>query len=436
MRAELRDDVLAVASNDGSGTEMCYMFRRCMNNKLFTFSHVGRRAVAGRDTSSTAGVTTGAGITWLNLTGSDNIGPVGVQGYPDFVGGNHPWREPDSLGNPGRGGYSSVRTATCDSVTITVDGVRLLDGHSRRCRQVVVDVWNTLMDPFVAPDSGAVALPCPLIIEHVTYTLQGNSIAVDLEHRYRRDFTVSRYYGMQSMFVGEEQIMLPGGACPEWQPRSSVGNMTKGDYPDFARFLEMDANGWLQSSWLRHTGLGNHEGLGAASPIYVHAHPKSYDVLLDKCAVLADSANHWSGIYTWALPLANNSALLAYSGVIDGKEVIYIDTKRECDHYSIEVPENWPGFRLIGHNGAIRIAGGTRFIHVTAPTAASALVARTPYGDLTLDGTVDVSDINAAIMLALSADIDDSVLKIADLNNDNAIDVSDVNSIITLALSQ
>ena len=68
---------LLIAANDSKGTEMCYWFKKCMKNELFTFYRVGYRKVS-RNTSSAYAITSDKNIVWLNKTESDNIGPVVV----------------------------------------------------------------------------------------------------------------------------------------------------------------------------------------------------------------------------------------------------------------------------------------------------------------------------------------------------------------------
>ncbi len=79
MCAMLNGHDLYIASNDGNGTEMCIHFSYCMKNDLYTFARVGARNVS-RTTSDPSGIASGTKITWLNVTTSDNIGPVGVKG--------------------------------------------------------------------------------------------------------------------------------------------------------------------------------------------------------------------------------------------------------------------------------------------------------------------------------------------------------------------
>ena len=108
MSAYLKNSRLQVACNTGEGIEMCFCFQPCMQNKLMTFSHVGVRAV-DRATCDPLSLFRDSNMEWLNISTSDNIGPVGVKGYSNFVGGNHLWHRPSASGVPGKGEATEVR---------------------------------------------------------------------------------------------------------------------------------------------------------------------------------------------------------------------------------------------------------------------------------------------------------------------------------------
>ena len=55
-------------------------------------------------------------------------------------------------------------------------------------------------------------------------------------------------------------------------------------------------------------------------------------------------------------------------------------------------------------------------------------------GDITGDGMVDVSDVNAVINIILKNKVESDYPGVADLNDDGKIDVTDVNSIINIIL--
>ena len=375
MNVQFDGQDLLIASNNGQGTEMCYTFRKCMGNQLFTFATVGYRPVY-RNTSSTSGITSGSNITSLNITNSDNIGPFCVNGYADFVGGNHLWRETDSLGNIGN--HTQIFTAICDSVSIHLDGTEVSAGTSGFGSCVTVDVWNTLMDPRVAPDSGATALSSPLIAEHATYTIQKNSITVEMEHHYYKDVIIHRYYGMQSMFRNEDFILTPNGAYLTWTPIEDAKSFKKIQYPGFNRFLEYNSsNGWIQSSHLLSDGLGGHESIQDYSYIFVRSGTKDYHVLMDDYGIHCGDTTTWKGIYSWAPLMVDNDILLAYESVIDGRDVIYIDAK-SAGTDTLSLPIGYSSFRVISSDDGISLTPDVENrIIVNASTAASAIIERT-----------------------------------------------------------
>lgn len=422
---------LFIAANDGNGTEMCYWFKRCMNNELFTFFRVGARQVS-YDTSNLNGFSSPA-ITWLNSTGSDNIGPVAIQGYGDFVGGNHRWCTADEKGNPGKGSYVDIRTATCDSVAISLDGNDIPLNTIAYGRQVRVKVWNTLFDPLVEPGEGDAVLSSPLIGEFVTYNVEGGNIAVDVEHAYVKSVAVSRYYGMQSMFNGEDSIMTPGGAYASFV--ASAPKFYKADYPNFSRFIEHNAGGWCQSSWMRPIDLGTHYAIGANCTIYTRSDGKCYHVLIDNYPVQQGDTLRWHGIYTWAMPLVNDADLLVYRGIIDGRQALYVDAKQACDRV-LAVP-GAKALRVTDYaqnSAGATIEIGADDIYISASNPASFILVTRVSGDVNADGMVDVDDVNAIINVILGTTMPSDYAGNADIDGSGIVDVDDVNAVINIIL--
>ena len=422
---------LVIAANDGSGTEMCYWFKKCMNNKLFTFFRVGARNVS-RNYSDTDGIANSQVISWLNSTGSDNIGPVSIKGYGDFVGGNHRWRTPDENGNPGKGTYTDTRTANCDRYSVYIDGEPIRKNVKSFSNNVTIRVRNTIFDPLIEPEALDEVLSSPLITEDVYYTVNGNSIAVDLDHTYLKPVTVNIYYGMQSMFVNEDSIMTPGGAFPAFVSQANANTFTKNDYPTFGRYVEHNSNNWCQSSWMRPKDLGTHYAIGNNCSIFKRNSGKCYHVIMNNNPMLQGDKVSWHGIYTWAEPLVNDSDLLVYKGVIDGREALYIDVKRACD-------------RTIGYEGAskMRITDYTNYVNdaiislnddsisISAQSPASFILIPRSKGDINANGIIDVSDVNEMINMCLRLQSFDVY---ADMNNNGIIDVEDINTVINIIL--
>lgn len=368
----LNGDNLLVANNDGLGSELCFSFKPCMQNKLMTFSHVGVREVE-RTTGQPADIFRDSNMKWLNVATSDNIGPVGVKGYSNFVGGNHLWHSSDSTGQKGTGPKTEVMTAKCDSFAIYADGKRLLSNQSTSCRKVTVEVWNTLFDPLIDPAEGATSLSSPLIIEHATYTLEDNSIAVVLEHQYLKSFTVSRYYGMQSMFVGENVILTPNGPYIKWISQGSIKNFSKKKFPWFSHFAERAPGGWCQTTWLMDDDLGAHGCLQDDSPIFSRASNKCYHVLMDNWPVEAGESHRWQGVYVWSRPLIDDDFLTITKGVFHGRTLLIVDAK-QAGTCTIDRPTWWTEFyrSVTSHN--LDFVVTDNLITITADKATSSIL--------------------------------------------------------------
>ena len=187
-----------------------------MFNELFTFYEV---AVEERNTE-----------TVLNRATSDNLGPLGIDGY-GWAGANHSWRE---------GG--TVRTARHVGVSIEADGRCIGGDTSLRAREVTIRVENRIFDPRmpVADSAGRAELQTPLCTERVCYRVRENNIEVAVSHEFHNSVpaTIRTYYGMQSMFCDETHTLTPDGAYADWTPQAAVSHFTKGDYPAFRRFVE------------------------------------------------------------------------------------------------------------------------------------------------------------------------------------------------------
>ena len=112
LAVELRGGELRIRFAESEGRNLRYTFRRCMFNELFTFYEV---AVEERNTE-----------TVLNRATSDNLGPLGIDGY-GWAGANHSWRE---------GG--TVRTARHVGVSIEADGRCIGGDTSLRAREVTL----------------------------------------------------------------------------------------------------------------------------------------------------------------------------------------------------------------------------------------------------------------------------------------------------------
>ncbi|MBQ7691800.1 MAG: hypothetical protein IJT30_11520 [Muribaculaceae bacterium] len=390
MSAYLKNSRLQVACNTGEGIEMCFCFQPCMQNKLMTFSHVGVRAV-DRATCDPLSLFRDSNMEWLNISTSDNIGPVGVKGYSNFVGGNHLWHRPSASGVPGKGEATEVFTAQCDSFRILADGMPLAQTTATDCRRVTVEVWNTLFDPLVEPAEGAAMLSSPLIREHATYALEDNTITVTIEHHYLRSFVVSRYYGMQSMFVGESSILTPNGPYRRWTSQGSIKSFKKEDHRWLNHFVERSSSGWCQTAWLRQDDLGSHECLHEDSPIFARGSNKCYHVLMDNWPVEAGESHYWRGVYVWSRPLIDDDFVTVNKGSVNGYTLLAIDTK-QAGSVTIDRPEWWAAFYTPAQSPDIEVTATDATVTITAAKASGMVM-------LEYDENSGVTDVNANVPL-------------------------------------
>ncbi len=242
--------------------DMTAVFKYCLANELFTFSTVnldGRRVNAG------------------DL--SDNIGPFNADG--NWVGANH------LFGN-------GEHTAATKNLEIWADETRLnLDvDQTVDCKVLKINVTNLLR----LVDDELFAW------EKVTYKVAGNSIEVEVEHEYicNKTVTVVTYYGMQSMFDGEDKLLIPGTQHGGWIPvdKSVSIEIPKREAPDFHLFIESNGRA-MQASYLMDEDLGTHELITDARNVFVHAGAKSYHSLMRYNEVEPGSTSRWHGVYSW-----------------------------------------------------------------------------------------------------------------------------------------
>lgn len=267
------------------------VFSPCMANRLFTFSSV---TLDGKV---------------VNRTESDNIGPFGLVGG-GWSGGNHLNKD--------------MRSARTTAVKVSADG-RELDINrpdTTSCRVLTVEVDNLLLMP---------ADTVPFANEHVRYTVCGNSIEVEADHKFLcpEPVTVDRYYGMQSMFIGETEILTPGGQYGSWTPVAEVDRFTKGTAPGFTLFVEHSPDGY-QAAWLDpETGLGDRHMVDDGDVVFIgNSWSKSYHKTIGGKAVKNGDSTRWHGVYSWfATPFADNcrkhSGPFSYIGALGGKRVLF-----------------------------------------------------------------------------------------------------------------
>lgn len=312
------DDLYISAKMDRS-TDIVYWFKRCMFNELYTFYRVG--IIGNNDAVPTNKPETQPGVV-LNLAYSDNIGPFAVAGC-GWCGANHKYME------------RTARTAYNEGYAVFVDGNRIDGDLAITAGQVEIEVENAILDPSrpYRNAAGEEELRDVLCRESVRYRINRNNIEVAASHRFCNPtpVTIAIYYGMQSMFEGETHLFTPAGAYGDWTPAADVSTFNKGQYPLFRRYLEKNTKAY-QSTFLLPDGLGDHSRLGDNDIVFINAsYGKSYHKLIaDKSMKEGDKIN-WRGIYTWFVsPLADDTELLCYEGIADGRTAIFIDCKKAC----------------------------------------------------------------------------------------------------------
>ena len=237
-------------------------FKKCGNNKLYTFYNVLLDGVEVNHTRS-----------------SNNIGGFLADGW--WMGGNH---------NDGKPNAATV------SVAIAVDGVEV-DGDAIVSGKVLtVDVEN---DIFFADG-------VKFCTEHISYSVSGNSIEVRGRHDYchPRALTIDKYYPMQSVFVDESEILTPGGRCRTWTPLvvTSEGNETefsRASAPNFCTFVEHGAHGY-QAVYLSREGIGDRSWVRPGDVVFIgNSWGKSYHKVIGDYEVKSGDVSGWHGVYSW-----------------------------------------------------------------------------------------------------------------------------------------
>lgn len=258
--------ILTYTESTASG-EIKIIFRKCMNNNLFTFYNVFLNDKLVNSSQY-----------------SDNIGPFQAGGA--WVGGDH--------NTPQGGPKPSANTV---SVNISVDGKILDTGDKADGVSVLsIEVGNEIF----YPDDKKFA------DENMTYIVSGNSIEVRGAHhfQYPSPMSVVRYYGAQSMFPATE-VLLPGVADNKWI--SLVGkkeiDVMKSDAPNFSTYIEKCIDGY-QAVLKFRDGMGDTSFIPANGEVYLFrnyggATGKSYHVMMWNHTVSNGDRTNWHGLYTW-----------------------------------------------------------------------------------------------------------------------------------------
>ncbi len=276
--------------------DISIIFKKCMANNLYTFYSVK----LNNQIVNTAEY-------------SDNIGPFLVNGF--WMGGNH------------NNTQTQKPTANTLFVSYSVDGEQISPRMTVTGSVLTIDVENEIL----YADGKKFAT------EYMSYVVSGNSIEVYGEHVYEHPtpMVIDRYYGMQSMFNGETEILTPGGNSPLWQ-KLVVANsghevqFTKASAPEFCTFVEHSANGY-QASYMVKEELGNRDWIDSDNDVVFigNSWSKCYHKIIGGHTVKAGDRSSWHGIYSWFdEPVTDNCRnasddnVFEYGAYINGEPVV------------------------------------------------------------------------------------------------------------------
>lgn len=361
-------DKLYIGAKFDAAHDILIVFEKCMFNELMTFSKVGLADNAAflpskcpdRQISRV-----------LNEASSDNIGPVMLtQG--GWVGGNHSFME-----------QGTVKTAKTTAFQFYADGKLLRDGDAMPADLVSVKVKNVLYDPFQPTKSAngkPVTLNKILLEEDITYTVQKAQLYVEVSHSYKnvKEYVIGRYYGMQSMFVGETEMMTPNASYVDFQPAPQELFLQKSRYPMFNRFIERNSvTGVCQSTYLiPFAERDPYWSLATEDKVFVRANGKSYHNQIAERPVRKGAIFTWAGLYNWFVPLANDRIILTYMGIIKGEVFLFIDCKQQGKS-ELSLPRELYGkkYRVVENRKGIAYRQDGARAQVTADSAGSIILA-------------------------------------------------------------
>lgn len=333
--------------------EINYWFKQCMANGLFTFYRVSIASGSG-------------GNTVVNEACSDNIGPFDIRNG-GWCGGNH------LLAN------GKTKTAETFSVKLYADGRSIPSDTTLKARTITFEVKNYIFNPTSAKKrDNKVYFTDTLCIENVIYTINSNNIQVDLSHEYTNKIpvTILKYYGMQSMFKNEKQILTPLGEYTSWTDIDKTDRFKKREFPLFNRYIEK-SDSYFQSSFLLNRGLGTHRELPDDDVIFIgNSWTKCYHKLIGNVHRIAGNNDSWSGVYTWfATPLLDTDSAFAYGGYIDGKNVLFFSNNTKGD-FTISLPKKPTNkkINIIENTSGAKIKKKNRFIHISSNSSGSVII--------------------------------------------------------------
>ncbi|MCE5174300.1 MAG: hypothetical protein ABFC90_03585 [Bacteroidales bacterium] len=333
--------------------EINFWFKKCMANDLFTFYRVSM-------------VDASDGITIVNEAYSDNIGPFDILNG-GWCGGNHLFSD------------GKTKTAETFFVKLYADGRILSSDTTLKAHTVKIEVRNNIFNPLSASEKETkVYFTDTLCIEKAIYIVNNNSIQVDLSHVYTNTIpvTIVKYYGMQSMFKDEKQLLTPLGKYKYWTAINKTDRFIKKDFPRFNQYIEK-SDSCFQSSYLFNRDLGTHSELPDDDVIFIgNSWSKCYHKLIGNAHRIAGNSDSWSGVYTWlTTPLLNTEFAFAYDGFMDGKQVIFFSNNKKGD-FIIPLPEKSKRnkIKIIENKNDIKIKKKNHNINISCNGPGSAII--------------------------------------------------------------
>lgn len=337
--------------------EINYWFKKCMANDLFTFYRVSVVSRSGADSHESIVV---------NEAVSDNIGPFEIH-KGGWCGGNHLYSD------------GKTRTAETFSVHCYADGQSLSTDTVLHARTFTIEVKNYIFNPLSATIKELqTRFTDTLCIEKVVYSINGNSIQVDLSHDYTNTIpvTVTKYYGMQSMFKDEKLLLTPSGQYTSWTDISHADRFKKKDFPRFNRYIEKN-DCCFQSSYLSNRGLGTHSELANEDVIFIgNSWTKCYHKLIGNARRMNGDRDSWSGVYTWiTTPLLHTASAFAYDGFMDGKKTLFFSNSTKGD-FTLSLPEDLKSMKIniIENTAGAKIKNSHRSIRFSCPSPGSVII--------------------------------------------------------------
>lgn len=321
MRIKRVGENIYITSKIDIENDIYFWFKKCMYNDLYTFYRVGlchgKNQTISKDPDNTPEKV-------LNTASSDNIGPFEIRDG-GWCGGNHSF----SMNN------KTIKTASTVSYKIITDGKELTRDTTMLVNSIRISVVNHIQNPTLPQwENMTLSLPSLLCIEYVDYDIWQNSVQVSVRHQYmnQQPIIINKYYGMQSMFNSETEILTIDGKYFDWTPISKIERFNKKDYPYFRCFLEQNDIAF-QSAFLFKDGLGAHKELNDSDAIFIgNSYSKSYHKLISNRKRKIGDSDFWKGVYTWnIINKGKNSDLLMYNGKISGREVLYIIIKSKIN---------------------------------------------------------------------------------------------------------